>query len=130
MSLRLLIFFAIVLGFAAPCFAQQGAQPGSNLTADVLIMTLFARTAEEQRFCIYVIERRDAGTIPPRLIYAVYRKAMQQDRGRRFAYFRTALEILCRREGIVLNPVAHETTPTGTSPSILERILPAFRGLF
>ena len=93
-------------------------------------LTLFARTAEEQRFCVYVIERRDAGTIPPRLIYAVYRKAMQQDRGRRFAYFRTALEILCRREGIVLNPVAHETTSTGTSPSILDRILPALRGLF
>jgi len=115
---RWLFCCVLVLGFASPCFAQ-GDMSGIDhrFTADVLKATLFARTIEERRFCDYVIQRRDNGTIPPRLIYGVYQKAMTKDRNRRFIYFKTALEIVCKREGIVLNP-----TPIRTSPS--------FRGFF
>jgi len=94
----------------------------------VLKTTLFARTAEERRFCDYVIQRRDDGTIPARLIFAVYQKAMTKDRSRRFAYFRAGLEIVCKREGIVLNPAqVRASAPTSGAPSFLP---PVIRGLF
>jgi len=126
MIARQLFCIALVFGFAVPCLAQGNASDtDQRFTADVLKTTLFARTAEERRFCDYVIQRRDDGTIPSRLIYAVHQKAMTQDRHRRFAYFRAGLEILCEREGIVLNPTQVRTSTTTSSfiPSIL-------RGLF
>ena len=73
-------------------------------TADVLKTTLFAKTIDEKRFCDYVIQKRDDGTIPTRLLYGVYQKAVTKDRGRRFAYFKAGLELVCKREGIVLKP--------------------------
>ena len=127
----ILVCFVLVLGCAVPCFAQQTATNTSNrLTADVLKTTLFVRTAEEGRFCDYVIQRRDAGTLPPSLLYAVYRKAMAQDRVRRFAYFRNALEIVCRQEGIVLNPTASTAAPARTASSVPAWIPSFLRGLF
>ena len=130
MILRQLPFLLFIFTFAIPCFGQRNdGETEKYFTADVLISTLFARTAEERRFCEYVIQRRDEGTIPHRIIYGVYRKAMTQERHRRFAYFRAGLEIVCQREGIVLNPTATRRTP-GT-PSPLPSFVPSiFRGLF
>jgi hypothetical protein len=126
MITRQLFFGAFVLGFAVPCLAQGNASDtDQRFTADVLKTTLFARTAEERRFCDYVIQRRDDGTIPARLIYAVYQKAVTKDRHRRFTYFRTGLEIVCKREGIVLNPTQVQTSTA--TPSFVPS---AFRWLF
>ena len=116
MPLRLFCLIA-TLGWAIPCFAQQNtSELDKQFTADVLKKTLFAKTLEEQRFCDYVIQKRDDGTIPARLIYGAYRHAITKDRVRRFSYFKTTLEILCRREGIALIPAAVRTTPTTASP--------------
>ena len=126
MILHRLICFTLVFGFAITGFAQK-EDPETNklFTADVLKTTLFARTADEKKFCDYIIQKRDDGTIPTRLIYGVYRKAMTQDRNRRFAYFKSGLEIVCKREGIVLNP-----TSVKTSASIPSLTLPSFKRLF
>ena len=130
MILRQLLYFGFVLGFAAPCFAQQAVSNGDKLfTADVLKATLFAKTDDEKRFCDYVIQKRDDGTIPYRIVYGTYQKAITKDRVRRFAYFKTGLEILCKREGIVLNPTPVKTLATTKSPTIFS-IPTAFKGLF
>jgi len=126
MILRQLFCFVLLLGFAVPCFAQGNtADIDQQFTADVLKTTLFARTAEERQFCDYVIQKRDDGTIPRRIIYGVYQKAVTKDRSQRFIYFKTGLEILCKREGIVLNPMPVKTAPR-TSPLIPS----ALRGFF
>lgn len=118
--------FALVLGFAANCLAQRNTSDiDRQFTADVLKIMLFAKTAEERQYCDYVIKKRDDGTIPARILYGAYQKAMTQERNRRFIYFKTALEILCKREGIVLNPPPVRSTPA-TSPFFSS----AFRGLF
>ena len=115
MIVRLLFGVALFLSVSAHCFAQQStADIDQRFTAELLKTTLFARTAEEKRFCDYVIQRRDAGTLPTRLIYGAYQMAMTKDRARRFAYFKAALELLCRREGIVLNPNRSPTPPRQT----------------
>ena len=100
---RRLFYALLVLGFAVPCFAQQRVSDSDKrLTAEILKVTLYAKTDSERRFCDYVIQKRDDGTIPPRLIYGVYQKAMTKDKTRRFAYFKTGLEIMCEREKIPL----------------------------
>ena len=68
----------------------------------MLRMTLFAKTKSEMDFCDYVVEKRNDGTLPAQIIYSIHRKAIQKERARRFAYFRAALEIVCKREGIRL----------------------------
>ena len=104
------IIFA--LGFSALCFAQQEVTDlDKYFTADVLKVTLFPRTIDEAKFCEYVIEKRNDGTIPPQILYGIYQKAMEQDRGRRFPYFKTALEIVCEREGIILYPAPVASPP-------------------
>ena len=121
--LRQLFCFLLLFGLTVPCFAQK-ADPETDkmFTADVLKATLFARTADEKKFCDNVIRKRDDGTIPARLIYGVHRKAVTQDKGRRFTYFKTGLEIACKREGIILNP-----TPTRVSPTTPSLIRPSFK---
>ena len=136
--IRRLFCLVLVLGFAAPCLAQGNvADVDIRFTADVLKSTLFARTSEERSFCDYVIQKRDDGTIPSRLIYGVYQKALTKDRNRRFAYFKTGLEILCKREGIVLSPTPAQTSATTPTPSFVSSafipsaLLPSpLRGLF
>jgi len=124
--LRRLFCFVLIFGFAVPCFAQKDDPETNKLfTADVLKATLVAKTADERRFCDYVIQKRDDGTIPTRLIYGVHRKALTKDRDRRFAYFKTGLEIVCKREGIVLNPPPVRTSPT--TPSL---VIPSFKSPF
>jgi outer membrane lipoprotein-sorting protein len=120
---RRLLCLALVLGFVAPCFAQQvPAESDKLFTAEVLKMTLFARTADEKRFCDYVIQKRDDGTIPTQIIYGVYRIAMTKDRGRRFAYFKSGLEFVCKREGITLYPPSVRTAPAAPAANSLSRI--------
>ena len=124
--LRRLICFVFVVGLAIPGFAQNDDPEANKLfTADVLKGSLFAKTVDEKRFCDYVIQKRDDGTIPTRLIYGVYRKALTQDRNRRFVYFKTALEIVCKREGIVLHPTSVRTASTASPLS-----LSSFKSLF
>jgi hypothetical protein len=115
--IRNLLYFVLFFGLTAPGFAQQSER--SPLTADVLKAKLFAKTTDELRFCDDIIQKRDEGTIPPQLIYGVYRKALTKEPARRFMYFKTGLEIMCQREGIVLAP----SRPS--SPSSSWRI-PAF----
>ena len=123
---RLLLCMVFALGSVAPCLAQRDLSGADQrFTADILKTTLFARTAEDRQFCDYVIQKRDDGTIPSRLIYGVYQKAMTRDRNKRFAYFRSGLEITCKREGIVLNP-----TQTKTSPAAPSFVPPVFNGFF
>jgi len=126
MVVRWLFCLGLVLGFAAPCLAQGNtADIDKQFTADLLKMMLFAKTAEERQYCDYVIQKRDDGTIPARILYGVYQKAMTKDRNLRFIYFKTALEIICKREGIVFNP-----TPVGTAPATSSFFPPAFSRLF
>ena len=126
MDLRRLSCFVLIFGFAVPCFAQKNdPETNKQFTADVLKATLFAKTADEKRFCDYVIQKRDDGTIPTRFIYGVHRKAIAKDRNRRFAYFKTGLEIVCKQEGIVLYPPPVRTSPT--APSLT---LPSLKSLF
>ena len=114
----------LLLGFAAPCPAQlKSSETDKMFTADTLKATLFAKTADEKQFCDYVIQKRDDGTIPPRLIYGVYQKAVTKDRSRRFAYFKSGLETLCKREGLLLNP-----TPVRVSPTMPSLIPFTFKG--
>ena len=127
MILRRLFFLILVLGFTFPCFAQKDVAGTDKLfTADVLKVTLIAKTADEKKFCDYVIQKRDDGTIPSRIIYGVYRQAITKDRNRRFTYFKTGLEIVCKREGILLNTI----TPVKTSPTAPSLIPPALKSLF
>jgi len=117
----------LVLGFAVPCFAQQQvAGSDKRLTATILKTTLYAKTDGEKAFCDYVIQKRDSGTIPTRLIYGVYQKALTKDKGRRFAYFKTGLEIMCQQEGIALYPAPAGASPT--APSFVPFAF--FKGLF
>jgi len=116
----------LLVGLTVTCYAQKAAPETNKMfTADVLKATLLARTADEKKFCDYVIHKRDDGTIPARLIYGVHRKAVTQDKGRRFTYFKTGLEIACKREGIVLNP-----TPVRISPTTPSLPLPSFKGIW
>jgi len=130
--LRRLFCTTLVCILIPLCSAQDNTSDTAELfTAEVLKRELFARTPEDRQFCDYVIKKRDDGTIPARIIYAVYRKAITQDKNKRFLYFKTALETLCRREGIVLNPSPVSTaspTPSFTLPRF--RLPSAFRTLF
>ena len=106
MTAHRLFCFVLLLGFSSPCLAQPTLSDLDKLfTADVLKATLYVRTNDEKRFCDYVIQKRDDGTVPTRLIYGAYQKAITKDRGRRFAYFKAGLELLCKREGIALKPM-------------------------
>ena len=113
---RQLFYALLVLGFAVPCFAQQHVvDSDKRLSAAILKATLYTKTDSEQRFCDYVIQKRDDGTIPTRLIYGVYQKALTKEKTRRFAYFKTALEIMCAREGIALYPAPVQPSSTAAS---------------
>jgi hypothetical protein len=126
MTLRRLLCFALVLGFASPSFAQPDVSETNKLfTARVLKETLPARTPAEQQFCDYVIRKRDDGTIPPQFVYGVYRIAMTKEKSRRFMYFKTGLETLCKREGIALNSLPVSTpspSPSLNTPSLKVKI--------
>ena len=113
MTSRRLCCTVLIFSLATSCFAQRATS--ELFTADVLKKELFARTNEERQFCDYVIKKRDDGTIPERIIYAVYRKAITQDQKKRFLFFKNGLEILCRQEGIVLYPTSVKTTPKTSS---------------
>ena len=101
-----------------------------HFTADVLKTRLFAKTPEDQQFCDLVIKKQNDGTIPHRLIYGVYQKAMTKEPNRRFLYFKTALEIMCKREGVALYATPVKTASNTPSSSLPSFIPPALRAIF
>jgi hypothetical protein len=107
MLFRLLVLSGLtVLALVLQGFAQtndtENTENNVNLTADVLILTLYAKTNTEKEYCENIIRLRDEKILPNRIFYGVYRKATTLEPNRRFTYFQTGLEILCKREGIVL----------------------------
>jgi hypothetical protein len=112
MFLRPILCLVLIFGFAVSCFAQQN---NNRITAEMLKTNLYAKTPDEKKFCDYVIQKRDDGTIPVSIIHAVYRKALAQEKGRRFVYFKTALELVCKQRGIALKAPSTNTSPTTPS---------------
>jgi hypothetical protein len=104
MSTRLLIFSGLLMLFLAPQgFTQTSdSESDTTLTADVLIATLYAKTDAEKEYCENIIRLRDEKKLPSRIFYGIYRKSINLEKNRRFTYFQTGLEILCKREGIIL----------------------------
>ena len=101
MILRTLLCFVFLFGF---CSAQQKVSDTDKLlTADVLKATLFAKTPEEKKYCDDIIKKRNDGTVPQQIFYGVYQKALSKDRGRRFAYFKSGIEMVCSQRGISLS---------------------------
>ncbi|MDR0335869.1 MAG: hypothetical protein LBI18_02145 [Planctomycetaceae bacterium] len=107
----------ILTGLTVLLFVLQGftqtnnAENETTLTADVLISTLYAKTDAEKQYCEKIIRLRDEKILPNRIFYGIYRKSVTLEKTRRFTYFQTGLEILCQREGIVLERSA-SVTPT------------------
>ncbi len=94
------VLFGLVSVFGSSLFAQNA---DGTLTADVLIKTLYARTAAEKQYCEDVIAARDAKILPNRILYAAYRYAVQKDKDRRFTYFQTVLTKFCKEAGVDIN---------------------------
>ena len=108
--LAILIFW-LGMGASTASAQTEGAQNAdSTLTADVLQDTLYAKTDAEIRYCTFVIDMRDQKILPNRLLYYSYKKAMQQDKSRRFTYFQKYLETACNSQGIVLAYSEQEET--------------------
>ena len=107
-QLALSLSFAVNLLFFVcignPCPAQtSGATSADNtLTAEVLRDTLYAKTGEEIEYCKFVIRMRDQKILPNKVLYYAYKKAMMQEKGRRFVYFQKILEMVCDNQGIIL----------------------------
>ncbi|MDR2704358.1 MAG: hypothetical protein LBC02_01140 [Planctomycetaceae bacterium] len=127
MSTRLLIFVGLLMFFLAPQgFTQTNdSENDTTLTADVLIATLYAKTDAEKEYCENIIRLRDEKKLPSRIFYGVYRKSINLEKNRRFTYFQTGLEILCKREGIILEQSASfkpanvfSSTPTKSSVTV------------
>ncbi len=87
---------------AGHSFASGAASPDSTLTADVLSKSLYARTSAEIAYCEFVTRMRDEGVLPDKILYYAYKKAVQQEKSRRFAYFQTVLGLACDKQGVVL----------------------------
>lgn len=79
-----------------------GVEKQEALTADILSVTLYAKTPAEKEYCESVIAKRDEGVLPMRTLYSAYRYGVKQPKDRRFVYFQNALETLCKREKIDL----------------------------
>lgn len=97
---RYALAFALLLLTAAASAQENGT--ADTLAADVLAKNLYAKNSDEQMYCAYVVQLRDNKTLPEKIFYAVYYRAIEKEKARRFTYFRTGLEILCKREGVVL----------------------------
>ncbi|MDR2438895.1 MAG: hypothetical protein LBE12_05955 [Planctomycetaceae bacterium] len=113
MPFRLLILSGLIACFLVlQGFAQTNdAENNINLTADTLVSTLYAKTNAEKEYCENIVRLRDEKILPNRIFYGVYRKSVTLEKKRRFIYFQTGLEILCKREGIVLESSASPNKP-------------------
>ena len=112
------VLFGLLSVYGGSSFAQSTdfTQNASEaLTAEVLINTLYARTAAEKKYCENVIAARNAKILPDRILYSAYRYAMQKDKSRRFTYFQITLTNLCKEAGITL-PTATTSTKTSFNP--------------
>ncbi len=113
-------FFAFVL-FCADCgFCQtNNFETDQSLTANILSKTLYTKTPEENAYCAHVIAQRNSGNLTNKVLYGAYRFAVQKEKSHRFIYFKTALETLCQREGLILEdmPTDHAKKASVWSPS-------------
>lgn len=97
------LFFLAVLSIPADAQIQYAQNPADQrLTTDVLSKTLYARTPEQEAFLGKCIDLRDSGVLPDRILYTAYRYAMKKQKTRRYDYFKTALEKLCKENRITL----------------------------
>jgi hypothetical protein len=96
------LIFVLILLFTAGIADSRSFADAPALDADILAQRLYAKTGDEKAYCRYIIEQRNNGTLPENIFYGVYRRAAEKEKARRFVYFKTGLEILCKREGIVL----------------------------
>jgi hypothetical protein len=124
MTTRLLIFAGLLMFLlATQGFTQTNdSEDNTILTADVLIATLYAKTEAEKEYCENIVRLKDENILPSRIFYGVYRKSINLEKNRRFIYFQTALKILCKREGIILEQStpfkpANVFSSTSTKPS-------------
>lgn len=103
-SLLFALLVPTLLGMEKVASAQtSGAQSADNtLTSEVLKDTLYAKTSEEIEYCQFVIRMRDQGVLPNKILYLAYKKAIEQEKNRRFTYFQNALVIICNKQGITL----------------------------
>lgn len=110
------LFLATLCLIYCPGLSAQSAdfEADRTLTADVLGKTLYAKNTAEQEYCEFVIEQRNSGVLTNKVLYGAYRYAMKQEKGRRFTYFKAALENLSRREGIVMK---NETPKASSWPA-------------
>lgn len=100
-EMKTIAFAFVLLFFAFAALAQEtGTAP--LLGTEVLEKTLYAKNSEEKAYCAYIIQQRDNGVLPMKIFYGVYYRAAEKEKARRFIYFRTGIEILCQREGVVL----------------------------
>ncbi|MDR1964463.1 MAG: hypothetical protein LBQ50_11840 [Planctomycetaceae bacterium] len=98
-----ILVVAMLLFFVSQGLTQN-LPSDTDLTADVLIATLYAKTDAEKKYCENIIRLRDEKILPSRIFYGIYRKSISlEEKNRRFTYFQTGLEILCKREGIALD---------------------------
>jgi hypothetical protein len=112
---------ALFLVFAQEesCCAQNaaGEYGTEQLTADVLQKSLYAKTDEENAYCVFVVEQRDKKVLSNKILYSAYRYAVVKDKDRRFSYFKYSLEKLCKNAGVVLKQEP-EVKKTATPLSI------------
>lgn len=73
-----------------------------TITAEILRLKLYAKSEAENKYCDDVIKKRDEGVLPNRILVSAYRYAVQKEKTRRFIYFKTALERLCKEQKIEL----------------------------
>lgn len=103
-----LIFFSIIffccceIGLADP-FNQLDTNGGETLTADILKKKLYAKTETEEAYCDRIIQKRNEGVLPNKILYTAYRYAVDKDKDRRFIYFQKSLEKLCADAKIELS---------------------------
>lgn len=120
---------------------QVESSADSSLTVEILQMNLYAKTTAEKQYCEYVIEKRNEGVLPNRILYGAYRYAMKQDKDRRFTYFEMGLQKLCEESKIDLNASQarkkyfFSTKPTtappeATKPSFNDATKSAFSSFF
>ena len=117
MNFRRFLLFLAVFWLISVCgnnlFAQNtnsAQNADTNLTADILEKTLYAKTPAEKKYCQAVIAARDAHILPNRILYSAYRYAMNKDKDRRLAYFQTTLTKFCKEAGVTLTTTESKKT--------------------
>ncbi len=108
----------------------------TTLTAEVLAKTLYAVTPSEVQYCEDIINARNAGILPNKILFAAYKYAMKKEKDRRMVYFEIVIADLCKKQGIVLSLSSNASTrasgksgtpfTSGTGSSPLSFFKPSF----